>query len=562
MRYPRYPNETIESYRQDAGELENALIDEYREGGITRRELLQRGSALGISIPFLSLLSGVPAAWAAPRAVRRSTAGTLRVGSSPISSSLEPPLLQQLETLAVSHIPGEQLVFADKNSVLKPRLATSWKPSNGAKSWTFQIRQGVKFHDGTPLTVDDVVATFERLLTKDSQALSSYKGVISPGNVKKVDSKSVRFDLDAPNGFFPYLLGQMTYQAIILPKSYKLPSDITKPGEWTSKMNGTGPFMLKQNRGAAGLSFVANPNYWGGRPSLDAVEFNFLEDQPRVTALQSGQIDLAVQVSYQGAQQLDRANMQVIPLRTATHRYLHMNVKKKPFNDVRVRQAIALALNRPQIVRGLWGKFAEVGDDSPMWPGYAFTDKSVPQRKQNLAKARALLKAAGAENLKLTLSCYRAFEMPDYAQRVAQALKQIGIDCSVKVYTGAQYFDGVSFGATGKLAPWLGVDFGIVDYGHRPVPLTYLNAALKSGGVWNAARYSNKKFDRMVADFVAATTIKTQKQRARKIQLHLLNETPVIYSYFYNFIAAASPKVKGYVPDGIAVVNLRGVSIG
>jgi peptide/nickel transport system substrate-binding protein len=311
-------------------------------------------------------------------------------------------------------------------------------------------------------------------------------------------------------------------------------------------MNGTGPFMLRQNRGAAGISFVANPNYWGGRPSLDAVEYTFLEDQARVTALQSGQIDLNVQVSYQGAQQLQRANQNVIPLRTATHRYLHMNTKKAPFNDVRVRQAFALALNRPQIARGLWGTFAEVGNDSPMWPGYAFTDRSVPQRKQDLAKARALLKAAGKENLKVTLSCYRAFEMPDYAQRVAQALRQIGVDCSVKVYTGAQYFDGVSFGAAGKLAPWLGVDFGIVDYGHRAVPLTYLNAALVSG---------------LVASFIAAPSVADQKRRARAIQQHLLRETPVIYGYFYSFIAAASPKVKGYVPDGIAVVNLRGVRL-
>jgi peptide/nickel transport system substrate-binding protein len=557
----RYPKEEIEKYRRSAGELENGLIDEYREGSLTRRELLQRGSALGMSIPFLSLLAGVPVAAAAPRSAARSTAGRLRVGVGAPNGSLEPPLLQSLESLAVSHIPGEQLVFADKNSVLRPRLATSWKPLRGARSWEFAIRQNVKFHDGTPLTVDDVVATFNRLLTKDSQALSSYKGVIASGGVKKVNNRTVRFDLEAANGFFPYLLGQMTYQAIILPKSYQLPSDLSKPGDWTSKMNGTGPFKLRQNRGAAGISFEANPSYWGGRPSLDSVEYTFLEDQARVTALQSGQIDLAVQVQYQGAQQLERANMNVIPLRTATHRYLHMNVKKKPFTDARVRQAIALALNRPQIVQGLWGKFAEVGNDSPMWPGYAFTDKSVPQRKQDLAKARALLKAAGAENLRLTLSCYRAFEMPDYAQRVAQALKQIGINCTVKVYTGAQYFDGVSFGAAGKLAPWLGVDFGIVDYGHRAVPLTYLNAALKGGGVWNAARYSNKKFDGLVADFVAAPSVGQQKRRAKLIQQHLLQETPVVYSYFYSFIAAASPKVKGYVPDGIAVVNLRGVRI-
>jgi peptide/nickel transport system substrate-binding protein len=552
----RYPREELDAYRKRAGELENELIDEYRAGTVTRQELLRRGSVLGMSVGVLSLVAGVPLATAAPQRRAKSTAGTLKVGSPPADGSLEPPLLQSLGALAISHIAGEQLVFADKNYRLVPRLATSWKASNKAKTWTFQIRKNVKFHDGTPVTADDVVTTFKRLLTKDSQAQSSYKGVIV--GVKKTGTHTVVFDLAASNNFFPYALSQQTYQAIILPKTYKIPADLTKPGEWTSKMNGTGPFKLKENRGAAGLTFEANPDYWGGKPSIDTITWQILEDQARATALQSGQIDLAVQLSYQGAQQV---GSKAIPLRQPTHRYLHMNTTKEPFNDPRVRQAFALALNRPQIAQGLWGKFAEIGNDSPLWPGYVYVDKSVPQRKQDIAKAKALLKAAGKENLKVTLSCYRAFEMPDYAQRVAQALKAIGVDCSVKVYTSAQYFDGVSFGAAGKLAPWLGVDFGIVDYGARATPLTYLNAALKTGGVWNAARYSNKAFDRMIESFEASPTVGQQKKFSRQMQQQLLKDTPVIYAYFYSYIAGASPKVKGYVPDGISVVNLRGVTI-
>ncbi|HZU20678.1 MAG TPA: ABC transporter substrate-binding protein [Gaiellaceae bacterium] len=557
----RYPKEKIEEYRRTAGDLENELIDEYNAGHVTRRELFQRGSALGISLSFLALLGGRSEAFAAAmRPTVRRSGGTLRVGSPSADGSLEPPLLQSLGALAVSHMAGEQLVFADKNSVLRPQLATSWKPSKGAKSWTFKIRQGVKFHDGTPMTVDDVVATFNRLLGPNSQALSSFNGVLSPGGVHKVDAQTVRFDLDSPNGFFPYLTSQMTYQAIILPKSYQLPSDLSKPGEWTNTMNGTGPFVLKQNRGAAGYSFAANPNYWGGKPLIDDVEWSILDDQPRVTALQSGQIDLAVQVSYQGALQL-RGSQKVIPLQTANHRYLNMNVNVKPFNDVRVRQAIALALNRPQIVQGLWGPYAQLGNDSPMWPGYVFTDRSVPQRHQDIAKAKALLKAAGATNLHLTLTCYQAFEMPDYAQRVAQALKKIGINCNVKVYTSTQYFNGNSFGAKPPLAPWLATNFGIVDYGHRAVPLTYLNAALRSHGVWNSARYHNKAFDKMIDNFQSASGLREQKKWARKMEETLLHDTPVIYAYFYNYIAATSPRVHNYVPDGISVVNLRGVSI-
>ena len=139
-------------------------------------------------------------------------------------------------------------------------------------TWTIKLRTGVKFHDGTPMTADDVVATFERLTGPNSQALSSYGGVLSPGGTTKVDDSTVKFSLDAPNGIFPYLLGGMTYQAIVLPKTYQMPADLTKPGDWTSKMNGTGPFKLKENRGQAGLSFVANDAYWGGKPAIDAVE--------------------------------------------------------------------------------------------------------------------------------------------------------------------------------------------------------------------------------------------------------------------------------------------------
>src|SRR5262245_4007724 len=314
----RYPREELDEYRRSAGELENVLIDEYRDGTLTRRELLRRGSVLGMSIPLLSLVAGVPLATAAPQQRIRTTAGTLRVGSPNADGSLEPPLLQSLGALAVSHMAGEQLVFTDKNSRLVPRLATSWKSSNRARTWTFQIRRNVRFHDGTPLTPDDVVATFKRLLTKDSQALSSYKGVIV--GVKKVGASGVQFNLAAPNGFFPYITAQQTYQAIILPRSYRIPADLTKPGEWTSKMNGTGPYRLKENRSAAGFTFEANPSYWGGKPSIDTVEWQILEDQARTTALQSGQIDLAVQLSYQGAQQVgDKA----IALRTPNHRYLH-----------------------------------------------------------------------------------------------------------------------------------------------------------------------------------------------------------------------------------------------
>ena len=126
----RYPKEEIEKYRKSAGDLENELIDEWNTGR-SRGDLLRRGSVLGISLPFLGLLSGVPIATAAPVAPQGRRPGD-RIGQIGVDGSLEPPLLQSLGALGVSMLAGEQLLYADRNAVLRPLLATSWAPTRSA----------------------------------------------------------------------------------------------------------------------------------------------------------------------------------------------------------------------------------------------------------------------------------------------------------------------------------------------------------------------------------------------------------------------------------------------
>ena len=258
-----------------------------------------------------------------------------------------------------------------------------------------------------------------------------------------------------------------------------------------------------QNRGPGGITWEANPNDWGGRPAIDRVEMQVLDDQARVTALQSGQIDSAVQVSYEGAQQLQRANKKVWPIRTANHRYLNMNVTKEPFNDVRVRQAIALALDRPALARGLWGPYAEVGNDSPMLAGHLYTAK-VAQRRQNLERARSLLQAAAREppghahllsGLRDARLCAarRASPEADRDQLRGEGLHQRAVLRRQQLRRSAARSHR---GSTPTSASSITADVR--------APTTYLNAGLKSGGVWNSARYRNTAFDRMLANFLGA----------------------------------------------------------
>ena len=144
----RYPNEEIEAYRRNAGELENELIDEYRAGTLSRKELIQRGSVLGMSLPFLGLLAG-PAQAAISRPMARpmdvgQRGGTIRIGTASIDASLEPPLLQTLAAISVTQISGEQLTFADKNASCGP----AWRPPGSPVA---EGGPGPSNSDGRPL---------------------------------------------------------------------------------------------------------------------------------------------------------------------------------------------------------------------------------------------------------------------------------------------------------------------------------------------------------------------------------------------------------------------------
>jgi peptide/nickel transport system substrate-binding protein len=544
-----------------ATDHENELIDELANGEIDRETFLRQGAVIGLSLGALGSILGAfglgPELAQAARSAPARVGGTLRLAITKPTGSLDPVKVADLGGLGVTLIPGEQLVFADARSVLKPVLATRWTPNRTGTVWTFTIRRNVRFHSGKALTPADVVATFDRLTDPAvaSAGASSFKGVLAKGGAQ-ARGNTVVFELEAPTGTFPYLVSQVTYQAIILPADYD--------GDFGETFNGTGPYKLGQNRPGQGVTFVRNTEWWGGNPPLDSVVLTYAEDeQAMVLALRGGQADLANQLSYLATRPLVRdANLNVLRVPTSNHRQMHMRNDTKPFDDKRVRQAIALSLNRPGLVRALFGNTGEVGNDSPMWPGYAFTDRSVPQRKQSLARARALLRAAGVQSgTALRLSTYRSQEMPDYAQRVQQALRPLGLNVSLDVQTGAQYFGGKQTTAKGG-TPWLTVPFGIVDYGHRAVPLTFLNASLSRSGVWNAAHYRNARYDRLAREFAAAVSAAQRKRISRQIQLLLLEDTPIVFSYFYSYLAAARKSLRGYTPDGIGVVNLRGVSLG
>jgi peptide/nickel transport system substrate-binding protein len=407
--------------------------------------------------------------------------------------------------------------------------------------WTFKLRKGVKFQSGGTMVAEDVIASIDRLADPKnaSNALSAFKGIYSPGNAKKIDDATVEFHLDAPYGAFPYVVSSDNYNCVILPASYK--------GDYEHNWDGTGPFKLEKYTPKVGASFTRFDGYWGKKALPDRTEFTFFTDiQPQILALQGGQVDLIDQITVaDGRALLHDPRFTILVEKSSGHEQVHMRCDTGPFVDKRVRRALALSLNRKKLVAGLFQGYAVVGNDSPFASVFPQSDKTVPQREQNLREARDLLKAAGVEKgFKVTLTTERYIEIPDYAVLLQSFAKQIGIDITLNVESQDAYYGKAVFGQS----DWLDSTLGITDYGNRGVPNVFLRAPLLSDGTWNAAHFKNKTYDMLVDKYGRSGDLGAQRTLARQIETLLLDETPILFAYFYDYLVPVKKGLMGIPP--------------
>ena len=473
--------------------------------------------------------------------------GTFRFGPTTPSSSLDPIAVADAGGLCLNGQTGEYLSLSLGDPELKPVLAESWTANDDATVWTFQDPRGRPFNDDaqTPMTARDVAATFNRLADpkNKSNSLSVFQGVLGKDAASAPDDTTVVFELDAPNGNWPYLVSSDNYNAIILPETFD--------GDWETTWIGTGPWKLETYQPKVSAALVRNENYWGEPALPDRVEITFYDDSAAaVLLLQGGQVDAldAVSVSAGRAIINDTANYKIIKINGSTHRQLSMRTDQEPFTDKRVRQAVALTLDRQAIIDGLFEGYADLGNDSPFAPVFASTNPDVPQREQDLEQARQLLSDAGMpDGFNVKMNAIRTGEVPQYAQIVQDSAREIGVNIELVIQDPTTYYGDAVFGSS----PWLDSVMSLVDYGHRGVPNVLLGAPLLSDGVWNAAHFKNQQYDDLVVQFFSEPDIGRQQELAGEIQTLLLDETPIIFAYFYNILTPTLANVSGVVPTAI-----------
>jgi peptide/nickel transport system substrate-binding protein len=502
----------------------------------TRRSFMQRSAALGLGLGSLPAIVSRAAYADTPK-----RGGTLTVATT-AASTLDPHMLFDPGGRATVQPVLNYLVRVAPDLSVVPELATAWS-SDDAKVWTVQLRKGVKFHNGKDFNADDVVATFDRLVDPEvASAAKSAFSFLEKGATKKVDEYTVRFELNRPLGDFPYSLN--TYQAAILPADW--------PGDFAKNPIGTGPFRLVNYVPKQSAEFERFDGYWeSGLPYLDKVRIIYFEDiGAQITAMQSGTVDMMQTIPLDSIVPLQAGSNDVtfLSASSASYAQLAMRMDQKPFDDKRVRQALAYCLDRDLIVKNLWNGYADIGNDHLIAPIYPLSKGvHLTQRRQDYDKAKALLAEAGyPDGIDLELRTHAIFGLPQYAQAVQEMAKPANIRIELKVEPDDIYYQH-----------WTTIPLALEAWIHRPSPGQLLNVGYSCGADWNVPHMCIEAFDKLVNELDATVDETKRAEIAGKIAEIMNDETPAIISFFYKTTRAVRNHVQGLEGEPTDYLDLR-----
>jgi peptide/nickel transport system substrate-binding protein len=507
---------------------------------IHRRDFLAASAALsGLA------MTGLPAFGQAPR-----RGGTLRVSVDQAVSKLNPLVTRVNPEYLVAELLYSGLTRLKVDMSPEPDLAESWTNSTDLLEWTFALRKGVSFHDGSPCTAADVVATFEAIL--DAKTASPARQNVGPiAKVAAKDESTVVFTLSAPFADLPVTLAYTNAKIV--------PAAVIKAGlgKLDREAVGTGPFKLVSFEPERLIVVARNDAFYDReRPYLDKIEVVVYPDvSAEASALISGDTDLISTTPPTEFGRLQKASG-VKALRVASGQFCNVNFgcDQKPFNDVRVRQALALTVDRAAMVDFVTEGFGSPGNDTPLNPAYRFYAEQ-PAKAADIAKAKALLAEAGYPNgLDATLI---ASDRPGQRTQLAVALREMakpaGFRINVETMPHATYLDQV----------WKKGSFYVGFYNMQATADAIFSLLYTSNAAWNETRWNNAAFDKLVFE-ARATTDETKRRALYADAQKLMNvEVPSIIPAFFDLLAAQREWVQGYAlhPRG-AVFRLDHVSLG
>jgi peptide/nickel transport system substrate-binding protein len=481
---------------------------------------------------LLDACAGPAAARPASSPPRKRHGGNLRVGltGGSASDTLDPHQgLTYLDTARAQSL-YEPLVQLDADAGIKYVLASEITPrDNAATEWIIRIRRGVRFHDGTPLTAADVIYTFKRIISNKYSAINVL-GPVDAAGITAIDPLTVLVPMSRPFATLPeQLAGILTAQIV--------PDGFTT----TTRPNGTGPFQYRSFTPGQQSVFTRNPRYWQpGLPyAVTLTIIDFSDTFALADALIVGQIHAAgtldgVQIPYLGSHS---TSVTAVPSKAGTIIPFTMRTDQPPFNDVRVRQAMRLLVDRPQLIDAALDGYGTWASDvfSPYDPDF---DPAL-HRIQDIPQAQYLLKKAGHENLTVTLvTSPIATGTVAMATVLAQQAKAAGVTIRLQEVTSATFF------GPGYLKWTLAQDF----YSYSPY-LAQVTLSVLPTSPWNETHFADPAYIRLYAQANATLDPSLRKEIAWQMQEIDFTQGGYIIPAFIDTLDAYSTTITGYAPS-------------
>lgn len=484
---------------------------------------------------------------------------------------LDPITVTDGESFRVTDNIFETLVkYKDTSTEVEPGLAESWEISPDGLTYTFKLRQGVKFHDGTDFNADAVVFNFNRWMDKSNplhnkegfeyynDMFGGYKGdethVIK--SVEAVDPYTVKFTLNRPLAPFIQNLGMSPF-AIASPKALQEMG----PEKFNEKPVGTGPFKFVEWKRNDSITLEKNPDYWKkGFPKLDKVVFKVIpENSARLTALTSGEIDLMEGLNPDDIQSVkENAELQLFERPAMNVGYVGFNVEKKPLDNVKVREAIAYAINKPALIEAFYAGLATPAVN-PMPPSIWGHNNNIKDREYNLEKAKQLLAEAGYPNgfkIKFWAMPVPRPYMPEgvkVAEAIQQDLKKIGIEAEIVTMEWATYLDKTKAGEQEMfMLGWNG------DNGD---PDNFLATLLDKNNIGgnNRSRWANEEAHQLLMKAQSANSKEEREKLYLQVQEIIFKEVPMVPIAHSISPLAGKANIAGYIPHPTGSESLENV---
>ena len=525
---------------------------------MTKNILHAIGRAAALSALTFTLVLG----WSAASA--QTPPNVLVVGQIAEPKSLDPATVTAVNDFRILMNVYEGLVrYADGTLQVEPALAESWSISEDGKTYTFKLREGISFHDGSPLTAEAVKFNFDRMLDEEHPfhdtgpfPLAFFFSAID--TVEAPDGDTVVFALKEP--YAPFL-SNLAYPTGLIVS----PEAVREHGEdFGRNPSGTGPFRFAEWESNAKVVVVRNDDYWGGAPSLEAVVFRPITDaNTRVAEMLAGGLDLMVEVPPDNVSQFDEDPAYVVHEQAGPHVwFLILNAKEGPMADKRVRQAVNYAIDKKSLVENVLQGTAEVAA-GPTPPAFSWAyNENLEPYPHDPDKARELIREAGFEGAKLTFYVTEGgsgmLDPVPMGAAIQADLAEVGFDVEIETYEWNTFLGKVNPGLEGKAdmaeMAWMTNDPDTLPY------LALRTEAFPDAGGFNSGYYSNPKVDELLE---AARTSTDQDERAslyREMQEIVRDDAPWAFIANWKQNAVTSERVSGFKLQPSFFLLLGGVS--